>query len=225
MSLTPRKIIKNRFTRWIMKYLRKARMKIRQKKHMREKYNSLKRLGRQHGVDFGGYLSKEQLNLEQHKGCAYEPSYDMPHLLEKLQVTPQDCFVDIGCGKGYAMHYFSSLPFGKIAGIEITEQLVEIARENLKKLHPDDDRFEVIWGDACNYSSYDEYNYIYLYNPLNQEGIREIVEQLKQSLERVPRKIMVIYQNPAHWKEFCKDDLFQSVVFIDRCLLLRHSGR
>ncbi len=170
-------------------------------------------------MDFAGYLSKEELRVD---GCAYEASYDFPEILSRLRIEETDRLMDVGCGKGYAMHCFSVLPFGKIAGIEMNEALAKIAKENLAKMYPTDSRFEVVVGNACNYAGYDEYNYFYLYNPLTEEGIRKFVEQLKASLDREPRNVYLIYQNPRFWREFVQEDLFQRVVSAERCLILKH---
>ncbi len=205
-----------------MKLVNRLKGKIKRHRNAYRKQKHLKKMGKAYGVDFGGYLSKEKLELEPFEGCSYEASFDLPVIVKRLQITPDDCFIDIGCGKGYAMHYFASLPFGKIAGIEIKEELAKIARDNLKTLYPEDSRFEVIVGDVCKYTDYDEYNYFYLYNPLTRVGISKFVAHLRESLERSPRTVWVIYQNPRFWDEFTKEELFNAVISADRSLILKH---
>ncbi len=102
--------------------------------------------------------------------------------------------------------------------------MTDIARSNLAKLHKDSDRFVVIHGDACTFKDYDTSNYIYMYNPLDIDGMKCVVENLKQSLKRKPRNLYIIYQNPRFWELFTKDGLFDRVVVADMSMVLWHKA-
>lgn len=78
----------------------------------------------------------------------------LDRLTELLGDFKRECFLDVGCGKGVALKEAIKYPFMKVAGIEIQENLVEIARKNFRILHIED-KTECILADAetCVYSS------------------------------------------------------------------------
>lgn len=56
----------------------------------------------------------------------------------------------------------------------------------------------IFQGDAALYDAYDEYNYFYLYNPFNEIIMTPFLRHVKESAERSPRDIHIIYYNPVH---------------------------
>lgn len=151
------------------------------------------------GVDFSKTLTRTELGYEDGHCFGYQPSFVMPNILSHLNISSQDSILDVGCGKGFAMHLFSSLPFSKIDGIELNNELVQIAKENLQILHPDDNRFHVFKEDAFNFTHYNDYDMLYLFNPFDEHIINAIC--LKFGIIR-PSK--VIYQIPHYINTFTK---------------------
>lgn len=101
-----------------------------------------------------------------------------------------DAIMDVGCGKGRMLEFFSRFGFQKVAGLEYSPELTEIARKNMRTLHLD---CEVLRGDAADFDGYDSYNYYYLFNPFPQAVMEQFAGKLKESLGRNPRQITVIY--------------------------------
>lgn len=197
--------------------------KIKQIKSSYTKQKYLEKIYRETGADFMGHIDKSTLNNSSIHGLSYEASMDIPEVLSNLKVTPNDSLIDIGCGKGYALHLFSILDFGKITGIEYHETLCNTAKNNMKLLHPDDNRINIIQGDALLYN-YDSYNYLYLFNPLNQIGMTKLYEIIKASLIQKPRNLFIIYQTPVYANIFTQDKLFRLVVIADGCAILKHDN-
>ncbi len=187
------------FYRWPIEFYRNRRASAARGSRKKEKLKEIRRFDRKHGVDFGGYIPPDALGNHSVGGNAYEPSYPMPNLLKSLRVFEDDCLLDVGCGKGYAMYCFAALPFSRIDGLEYSHRLAKTARSNLAKLFPGSDRFRVYEGDAALWSDYDRYTYVYLYNPFKAHVVEKVCCELAESLKRAPRRLTVVYQAPFHW--------------------------
>jgi SAM-dependent methyltransferase len=105
-------------------------------------------------------------------------------------------FIDIGSGKGRALLMAAEYPFRRIVGVELLPELHEIARENVGKVFSDRQRFELLCLDARDYEFPPESSVIYLFNPLHEEGLMQLMRTLSQSLEQSPREVWIVYHNP-----------------------------
>jgi len=108
-------------------------------------------------------------------------------------------FVDLGSGKGRALLMASDYPFRKIVGVELLPSLHRAAEENLRVYKSDAQRchqIELVCGDARNYRLPDDPLILYLFNPLPQAALEEVLGKLLVSLEAHPRPVYVIYHNP-----------------------------
>ena len=50
------------------------------------------------------------------------------------KVTSEDSIIDVGCGKGRMLAWFSQFAFGRVDGIELNTNLISIAENNLTKM-------------------------------------------------------------------------------------------
>ena len=50
------------------------------------------------------------------------------------KVTSEDSIIDVGCGKGRLLAWFSQFAFGRVDGIELNSSLISIAENNMTKL-------------------------------------------------------------------------------------------
>ena len=114
----------------------------------------------------------------------------------KENIVLDDAIIDVGCGKGAMLRLFTKFPFKKITGLEYSEKLSNIANNNMKRLGIED-RCGIINIDAGIFDMYSEYNYFYLYNPFGESVMELFLTQVKSSLDRKPRKIVIIYNNPV----------------------------
>lgn len=105
-----------------------------------------------------------------------------------------DRIIDVGCGKGRMLVFFNSFGFSKADGLEYSPELAEIARNNMKTLRLP---CEVFTGDALLFDGYDVYNWFYLFNPFSRELMSQFADRLKESLQRRPRRITILYTHPA----------------------------
>src|SRR5437763_11062946 len=83
------------------------------------------------GMDTAGQeYRSEHLHTDR---VRYEPSgwgY-LARALDPAEVGPDDVFVDFGSGKGRVVYQAGRLPFRRVIGVEVSEELNRIARRNL----------------------------------------------------------------------------------------------
>lgn len=114
--------------------------------------------------------------------------------LRTLPISESDMALDIGCGKGAALLTMARYPFSRVDGVDISKELLEIARENLRRMRV---RGSVLFhSDAAAFDGYDRYTFYYLYNPFPQAVMAQTMVRISESLKRRPRKVTLVYTNP-----------------------------
>lgn len=116
---------------------------------------------------------------------------DLYNVLLELNIN-NESILDIGSGKGLALTIFNLFSFKKIGGIELSEKDYNICIENLNNLKINN--IELENTNALDYNKYNEFDYLYFYNPFNEiifEGIIKKINKLN---------IKIIYNN-IHEKE------------------------
>ncbi len=141
------------------------------------------------GLDYTGRIESRNSYLRGYEGC-----YPIKGLLKKLNITPNDRILDIGCGKGLCLYYSSMFDFERIDGIEYSKKLTQIAKHNARLLN--DRRVHIYNCDARNFKHYEQYNYFFINNPFSSEIMEQVVLSMIDSIKRRRRKITVLYQFP-----------------------------
>ncbi len=111
----------------------------------------------------------------------------------------QFTFIDIGSGKGRTLLMASEYPFRKIVGVEILAELDRIAQENILAYKSPAQRCSeigAICADARDFELPDEPLVLYLFNPLPEAPLRQLMDRLGKSLVRSPRAVWIVYHNP-----------------------------
>jgi SAM-dependent methyltransferase len=112
-------------------------------------------------------------------------------------VFDQFTFVDLGSGKGRTLLMASEYPFKKIVGVELLPELHRIAQENLARYKSDGQKcfaLEAICDDAANFFFPAGPIVLYLFNPLPEPGLRQVLHNLKRNTDS--RTVYVVYHNP-----------------------------
>ena len=140
--------------------------------------------------------SLDELGLDAARARDYSNSGGprLERILRTLDISAADCVIDVGCGKGGAMITLARY-FGRVDGLELSEQLIPIARENLGRAGAD--KMRVFQGDAAEFRNFDEYSHIYLSNPFPGAVMRRVLGHVLESLKRRPRRLTVIYWIPV----------------------------
>jgi SAM-dependent methyltransferase len=121
-------------------------------------------------------------------------------MMAALEIDFQEfTFIDIGSGKGRALLMAADYPFRRILGIELLPALDRVAQENLRAYKSDSQlcfALEAVCGDAREFVFPAGPLVVYLFNPLTETGIEDVVTNLVQSLRQNPRVVYLLYRNP-----------------------------
>jgi len=144
----------------------------------------------------------------------YQPT-DPTLFREMMQALEIDfsefTFIDIGSGKGRVLLMAANYPFRRIVGIELLPQLHRIAQGNIRKYKSESQQcfaIEAVCGDAREFAFPPEPTVLYLFNPLPEAGLMQLLGNLERSLRDHPRPMYVLYHNP----------LLEQVLTSQKCL-------
>lgn len=132
----------------------------------------------------------------------YQPTE--PALFQEMMASlPIDfrdfTFLDLGSGKGRTLLMASEYPFRRIVGVEILPELDRAARENIREFKSPTQRcvrIESICADACEFVLPKEPLVLYLFNPLPEKTLRQVIRSLEQSGTENPKPLWIVYHNP-----------------------------
>jgi len=153
------------------------------------------------------YLLKNNLSLYK-DGEDYQPTpyKKLEKVVEYLKLSSDDVCIDLGCGKGRVVFFFASQKVKKVIGVELVENLVNIAKKNLKNLRiKDRATVEIFHGDATKFN-FEECTIFFLFNPFGYKTLEKVILNIKNTLVTNPRRIRILYYNPVHRKILDNED-------------------
>jgi SAM-dependent methyltransferase len=109
-------------------------------------------------------------------------------------------FIDLGCGKGRALIVAAQFPFRRILGVELSPNLVRIARANMEKVrqhHPAASHIEVVEGNAVNFLLPAGKIVLFLYHSFGEQLISELLKNIERGLARDIEHLFLVYYNPV----------------------------
>jgi hypothetical protein len=191
-----------------------------------EKGNSLRRLLRRwswsartkledllfdRGLDTGSLeYYAEHLHPER---VRYEPSgwSYLPRALDGEQVRPGDVFIDFGSGKGRVVYQAAGYPFARVVGVEISEQLNEVARRNIerKRHRLTCKQIQLVTSDAATFPVPDDMAFAYFFFPFVGDTFRKVIANIVESIDRRPRPLKLIYVCPNMGQEILATGRFR----------------
>lgn len=137
------------------------------------------------------------------------PYKDLDELF--ISYLPQENahFVDIGCGKGrvlYYIHHFMKLP---VTGIELHGgefELLEENKESYLKEHAPEQSITLLNEAAQQYVFEPHQTVFYMFNPFSMKIFRQVVDNIKQSVEKDPRLVtMILYYPVRNQREYLRN--------------------
>jgi SAM-dependent methyltransferase len=159
------------------------------------------------GVDFD-FVSVEDLRVP--SDCAHFHSNSggptLARVFKTIDVPPGSVALDLGSGKGGAALTLSGAGFAQVIGVELSGELIEVARDNAARLRRRNVRF--VQADAAAFGEYDGVTHIYMYNPFPCGVMRHVLANLAASWARAPRPLTIVYRNPL-----CHDVIVASGLF------------
>lgn len=160
---------------------------------------------REHGVDTSGLIRGDELETGSPNDLWNTAYYGIGvsvfhRVLEQVpaRLRREATFIDLGCGKGRALLLASGYRFAEVIGVEIAPSLYGIALENAAVYaaeHSGASPIHVRLGDAAGYVFPPGPLVVYLYHPFCRPVLEQVLTNLRESLEREPREVAVVYIN------------------------------
>jgi 16S rRNA G966 N2-methylase RsmD len=153
---------------------------------------------------FGGELFTDNLISEHGKSAPHATFYltSLPFILKRIIDEAHhtgckfDNFIDIGSGKGRPCLYAARTGrFNKVIGVEFSDNLVEIARNNAEKCKLDKD-ITFVNTDASDYVFPSGKNLIYIFNPFNEHILENLIKTNIAYFER--EDALIAYHYDEH---------------------------
>ncbi|HYQ87983.1 MAG TPA: class I SAM-dependent methyltransferase [Bacteroidota bacterium] len=122
---------------------------------------------------------------------------DNIRILKTVNLTLDDIFVDIGCGKGRMLCCSALSDVREAIGIEQSPELCAIARSNAARLRGRKAPITIIQGRAQELD-YRKGTVFYLYNPFDPSVFGQVLDRIRLSLDEESRPIRIVYARPDH---------------------------
>jgi len=155
---------------------------------------------RRYDIRTSGSIRPEELGFPsgaEYRGGLYRPSswVILRHAFKQLRVSAEDVFVDYGSGMGRVLIMAAQQPFKRVIGVEMSEDLNAVARENIERTRG---RFlcqdvEVVSADATEWHVPDDVTIAYFYCPFPPHVFEKVLQRLFASLDRTPRRLRLVY--------------------------------
>ena len=133
----------------------------------------------------------------------YEPAplEGLNRALGALDIDPEAfLFIDVGAGKGRSMIVAAEAGFNHVTGVEISQHLTKVARENIASFTRRSRRkitWDVVTCDARDYQFPHRNMAVFMYNPFNAGILQAVMDNLERSLEHHRHTVLIVYYNPA----------------------------
>jgi SAM-dependent methyltransferase len=154
------------------------------------------------GTETHEWVELSELGLPSEDRLRYQPTAwgTLPRVLRRSQVSPEDVFIDFGCGKGRMVLEAALLyRFARVEGVELSPDLAAIARANLernrRRLRAP--RVDVTVSDVLKYSIPDDVTIAFFANPFTGPIFAHVIAGLLASVDRRPRRLRIVYCVPV----------------------------
>lgn len=161
---------------------------------------------------------------------AYQPTEPalFKDMMASLKIDFREfTFIDVGSGKGRVLLMAADYPFRRIVGIELLPALNRVAQQNLNAYKSNSQRcftLETIRGDAREFVFPTEPILLYLFNPLPESALSEVMANLDRSLKQFPRVVYLLYHNPLLEHVVARHPAFQKIEGTHMYSLFRAGG-
>lgn len=129
-------------------------------------------------------------------------------MIRDVEIRPgEDVFLDYGAGRGRAVVLAARSPFRRVLGVEIDPNLAESARENVRRAAhllrcPN---VEVVTADAADFGCPDDATVLHFFDPFAGVILERVIESVRASLQRAPRRLTVLFADPNHFAPLVAD--------------------
>ncbi|WP_046176367.1 class I SAM-dependent methyltransferase [Domibacillus indicus] len=133
----------------------------------------------------------------------YEPTpYEgLDQLFSRCELSANDRFIDVGCGKGRVAFYVHDRFQSFVTGIEMNPAFYEECLQNkigyMKRRKRRRGIVEFQCLKAEEYEVKAEDTVFYFFNPFSVQIFRKVVQQILISMEQSPRRVTIILYYPS----------------------------
>lgn len=155
------------------------------------------RYERRFGIRTRGNISLKALAIDDPDSVWYAPT-SYPAFFNVMKHVPvSGAFVDYGSGLGRALVMAGTFPFSRVTGVELSQNLVTRARENIARakgtICPN---IEVLCTNATEWQVPGDVTVFHFFNPFQKQTLRTVVENIARSLREAPREAWILFANP-----------------------------
>ena len=103
---------------------------------------------------------------------------------------------------GRAIVAAATLPYREIIGMDVSDQLVGLAKNNIEGMrYRKAGRIQLMVADASRFEIPDSVNVMYFYNPFRGQVLHKVVGNIRDSFDRAPRPIHIVFFNNGHFDQ------------------------
>jgi SAM-dependent methyltransferase len=130
-----------------------------------------------------------------YRGCEW---LSARRALKDLDPGRSDVFIDLGSGKGRALLIAGLLPYKRVVGVEMDEQLCRLARDNIDRARPRlrAGNVECVNANVLEWPIPDDASVIFMFNPFIGQTFYGVMERILASYDRNPRILHIVYEYP-----------------------------
>ena len=170
-------------------------------------------------VDTTDFVELDALNItteDKQHAFQYEPTpiRTFRRMLASLPCPLNDfMFVDFGSGKGRLRLAATEFGFKRIIGVEISEELCNIAKTNIKSFENKTGEvynIEVVYTNAKSYSIPNDNCVLFFFNPFDRHLTEQVAQNIKAQFCKSRKKIFLLFYNPK------SADVFDTMPFLKK---------
>jgi 16S rRNA G966 N2-methylase RsmD len=98
--------------------------------------------------------------------------------------------------------FFKEQGYKRVDGLEISQKLTIVARNNFKKININSKIFNI---NATKFKFYGKYDIFYLYNPFPKKVAEKVFFNIKEQIKIFNKRFYIIYSNPVAHKILIKN--------------------
>jgi hypothetical protein len=164
-----------------------------------------KRLERELGIDTSKTVELEELGIADPERKHYGPT-EFRDFSCMIKALPEKAFcgafLDYGAGMGRAMVLAAQNPFSRVFGVELSDELVNMAKNNFsnsqKHFHPNCREVEIFCSDATEFSIPKDVSVVYLNNPFFGTILEKVFLRLQSFRKETPNGLVIICNLPVN---------------------------
>lgn len=141
----------------------------------------------------------------------------LAQMLSKVDMTEDCVFLDYGSGMGRVVTVAATHPIRRVIGVELSHELMVVARKNIGSARGVKCRnIEFVEQNAADFVIPDDVSVIHFYNPFVGETLAKVVNLIRDSIRRRPRKVQILFFNHKHFDDIVDETGWVQKIFSER---------